>query len=141
MVVSYPRKHNNCFQFTQHWTTVLKALFPLFPSSSCYVKLFSLTDYVPWKYVTSSFLRTVPFVMTFLLNTLTLLWTQTLLLIPFVHVPLKNCSPLDSSYVNLYNHPVCLCLYFVYHCVYILVWGSTMNFELYTHHCTAGLSS
>ena len=48
-----------------------KALSPSFPTSSCCVKLFSLTEPAPWNYVTSSFLRTVLPVITFLLNTQT----------------------------------------------------------------------
>ena len=40
-------------------------------SSTCCVKLFLLTEHVPWNYVTSSSLQTLPSVITFLLNTLT----------------------------------------------------------------------
>ena len=61
-------------------------------SSTCCVKLVLLTEHVPWNYVTSPSLQTVPSVITFLL-------------VDLVYVLLKNCFPLASSYVTLCNHP------------------------------------
>ena len=70
-------------------------------------QLSSMTECVPWNYVTSSSLRTVPSVITLLLNTLT--WSHLSI------VPLKNSSQLASSYVTcvitspaVYNL-MCLC--------------------------------